>query len=172
MAEAAARRAGTLRLRTPVTGLDLQPDGHGERLVGLRAGEGSRAVGGAVLAVPPGPLARLLGEPARFGVRDLEALRPQPIVDVHLWYATPGLGLGFAAIVDSPVQWVFEKDPGHLCCSLSAAGELVGRPEDELRDLCHRELSGNRRGDGASVFRARCALCDQLRHRQGWAKPD
>ena len=39
------------------------------------------------------------------------------------------------------MHWVFEKDPGHLCCSLSAAGALVGRPEDELRELCHRELS-------------------------------
>jgi hypothetical protein len=74
-------------------------------------------------------------------VSGLEALRPQAIVDVHLWYAIPSLGLGFAAILDSPVQWVFEKDPGHLCCSLSAAQDLVGLPEDELRELCHRELS-------------------------------
>ena len=141
VAEAAVRRAGTLHLRTPVTGLDLQPDGRGERLVGLRASGERRAVEGAVLALPPGPLGRLLGDPARYGVSGLETLRPQPIVDVHLWYATPSLGLGFAAILDSPVQWVFEKEAGHLCCSLSAARDLVGLPEDELAELCHRELS-------------------------------
>jgi squalene-associated FAD-dependent desaturase len=141
VAEAAARRAGKLNLRVPVTALELETDGPGERLVALHAGGERRVVRGAVLALPPGPLGRLLGDPARHGVPGLEALRPQPIVDVHLWYATPSLGLGFAAIVGSPVQWVFEKDPGHLCCSLSAAGQLVGKAEDELRELCHRELS-------------------------------
>jgi squalene-associated FAD-dependent desaturase len=141
VAEAAAQRVGPLHVRAPVTALELQPDGQGERLAALYVGGERRPVEGAVLALPPGPLGRLLGEPARYGVRGLEALRPQAIVDVHLWYATPSLGLGFAAIIDSPVQWVFEKDPGHLCCSLSAADRLVGRPEDELRELCHRELS-------------------------------
>ena len=141
VAEAAAKRAGTLHLRAAVTALDLQPDERGERLVAVQVGGERRDFDGAVLALPPGPLARLLGDPARYGVGGLDGLRPQPIVDVHLWYAASSLGLGFAALIGSPVHWVFEKDPGHLCCSLSAAGALVGRPEDELRELCHRELS-------------------------------
>ena len=141
VAEAAAARAGTLHVRTPVTSLDLEADERGERLAAVWTGEDRRPFAGAVLALPPGPLARLLGTPERYGVVGLDALRPQPIVDVHLWYPAPSLGLGFAAIMDSPVQWVFEKAPGHLSCSLSAAGALFGRPEDELRELCHRELS-------------------------------
>ncbi|MBO0682088.1 MAG: FAD-dependent oxidoreductase [Candidatus Dormibacteraeota bacterium] len=135
VAEAAAERAGSLHLRTPVTGLEME----GERLVALLAGE-RRPVDGAVLALPPGPLARVLEDPQRHGVRGLDALVPQAIVDVHLWYEGAGLGLGFGALIGSPVQWVFEKEPGHLCCSLSAATELVGRPEEELAELCHREL--------------------------------
>jgi squalene-associated FAD-dependent desaturase len=146
VAEAAAARAGTLHLRAPVTSLDLQPDGRqpnerGARLVAVHAGGERRPIDGAVLALPPGALARLLRDPVRYGVVGLDALRPQPIVDVHLWYAASSLGLGFAALMGSPVQWVFEKAPGHLCCSLSAPGRLVGSPEDELRELCHRELS-------------------------------
>jgi squalene-associated FAD-dependent desaturase len=136
IAEAAAERAGEVHLRTPVTALELD----GQRLVALQAGD-RRAVDGAVLALPPDTLARLLEDPDRLGVHGLEGLRPQPIVDVHLWYDDPGLELGFAALLGSPVQWVFEKEPGHLCCSLSAAAELVGRPQEELEELCHRELS-------------------------------
>ncbi|HXM56505.1 MAG TPA: FAD-dependent oxidoreductase, partial [Candidatus Dormibacteraeota bacterium] len=44
-------------------------------------------------------------------------------------------GFDFAALLRSPVQWVFEKAPGYLCCSLSAAGELVGWPEERLVEL-------------------------------------
>ena len=64
-----------------------------------------------------------------------------PIVDVHLWYDRPVLGCDFAALLDSPVQWVFEKSPGYVCCSLSAADELVQRPERELVDLGRSELA-------------------------------
>ena len=65
----------------------------------------------------------------------------QPIVDVHLWYDRRFPRLDFAALLESPVQWVFAKGPGYLCCSLSAASEQVQRPERELVELCHRELA-------------------------------
>jgi hydroxysqualene dehydroxylase len=64
-----------------------------------------------------------------------------PIVDVHLWYDRPVLGCDFAALLDSPVQWVFEKSPGYVCCSLSAADDLVQRPERELVELARNELA-------------------------------
>ena len=40
--------------------------------------------------------------------------------------------VSLAAILDSPVQWVFKKGPGYLCCSMSAADELVARPTAEV----------------------------------------
>ena len=64
-----------------------------------------------------------------------------PIVDVHLWYDRPVLGCDFAALLDSPVQWVFEKSPGYVCCSMSAADDLVQRPERELVELGRKELA-------------------------------
>jgi uncharacterized protein with NAD-binding domain and iron-sulfur cluster len=39
------------------------------------------------------------------------------------------------------VQWVFEKSPGYVCCSLSAADDLVQRPERELVELARMELA-------------------------------
>jgi len=48
--------------------------------------------------------------------------------------------LDFAAMTGSPVQWIFAKGPGYLCCSLSSAGDLVSQPEERLVALADSEL--------------------------------
>ncbi len=136
IAEAAAARASSVRLRTGVA--SLLDDG-GE-IRGVRTTDGEEILGDAVvLAVPPARLASILGDPDRYGVSGLPRFRSRAIVDVHLWF-DGAVDLGFAAIIGSPVQWVFEKQPGYLCCSLSAADTLVGWPEADLVELCHAEL--------------------------------
>ena len=142
IAEAAARGLDQVHLRTPVVGLDLveQPPGDPE-LRALVVEDGSHLrYDGVVMAVPPDRLKRVLGRPERFGVFGLDDIRTAPIVDVHLWYDAPALGLGFAALLDSPVQWVFEKAPGYLCCSMSAANQYVNWAGSDLVELCRREL--------------------------------
>jgi protoporphyrinogen oxidase len=96
---------------------------------------------GVVLAVPPDRLKRLLGDPARYGIAGLDDFKTAPIVDVHLWYDVPSIGFDFAALLDSPIQWVFEKGAGYVCCSMSAADAYVSRPKADLVELCHRELT-------------------------------
>lgn len=138
IAEAAARRAHRVHLRSAVSGLVLDRG----QVRGIRLRNGDELLFDAVvLAVPPRALARLLGDPAAFGLSGLEAFRFAPIVDVHLWYDKPELGFDFAALLESPVQWVFQKAPGYLCCSISAAHALVARPEAELVRLCAEELA-------------------------------
>jgi squalene-associated FAD-dependent desaturase len=137
IAEAAAARADAVRTRTSVAGL---LDG-GDAVAGVRCADGEEIAADAViLAVPPARLSGVLGNPAAYGVDGLDGFRSRAIVDVHLWFDTQDAGLPFAAILGSPIQWVFEKRPGYLCCSLSAADELVTRPESELVDLCRAEL--------------------------------
>ena len=143
LAEAAAARADAVHLRTAVVSLDYQ----GAHASGLHTESERRSDFDAfVLAVPPQRLAGMLGPEQELGVSGLDSFRTQPIVDVHLWYALPARTrllneAGFAALLDSPVQWVFEKGPGYLCCSLSAAQDLISLPERELVDRCHRELA-------------------------------
>ena len=48
--------------------------------------------------------------------------------------------LDFAAMTGSPVQWIFAKGPGYLCCSLSSAGDLISQPEERLVALADSEL--------------------------------
>ncbi|MGH7912719.1 MAG: hydroxysqualene dehydroxylase HpnE [Candidatus Dormibacteraceae bacterium] len=138
IAEAMAKGV-EVRVRRAVHGIAF--DEHGVR--GVRTAAGEQAADAVVLAVPPEAARRLL--PAAAGVPGMEEIRSQPIVDVHLWYDAERLelpwGLDFAALVGSPVQWVFRKRPGYLCCSLSAASELVALPEPQLVERCHAELA-------------------------------
>ena len=122
-AERAAARCDEVRLRTAVTGLGTE----GGRLRALHVGESEIEVDAAVLAVPPERLQRIAGAEA-LGVRGLDRFGTQPIVDVHLWYDRSVGGLDFAAMIGSPVQWIFVKGPGYLCCSLSSAGDLISVP--------------------------------------------
>lgn len=138
VAEAAARRVRAVHRQAAVAG--LLGDAHG--VSGITTERGSALQFDAVvLAVPPARLRRILGDPAPFGLPDLDALRSEPIVDVHLWYDAQIPNVEFAALLRSPVQWVFQKAPGYLACSLSAARDAVRRPERELVELCTEELA-------------------------------
>lgn len=143
IAERAARRVDRVHMRSPAAGLVVTTDDAGKKRVSgvLLESGGVVACDAVVAAMPPDRLERFLGDAASFGLSGLDAFPAAPIVDVHLWYDTASLGFGFAALLDSPIQWVFEKAPGYLCCSLSAAEEYVGLPGDDLVALCHAELA-------------------------------
>jgi hypothetical protein len=139
----AARRLDHVRLRTPAVGLAVERRADGRmRLEGILLDDGTcLRSDGAVIALPPSRLKRVLGRAEEFGVLGLDDFRTAPIVDVHLWYDVPALNFGFAALLGSPVQWVFEKGPGYLCCSMSAADEYISRSGQDLVQLCHLELA-------------------------------
>jgi hydroxysqualene dehydroxylase len=101
---------------------------------------------GVVLAVPPDVAARLVPADAVAGGagpgpdrwRELGA---SPIVNVHVIYDRLVTSLPFAAAVDSPVQWVFDRTRSsglqagqYLAVSLSAADDLVDIPAAQLRE--------------------------------------
>jgi uncharacterized protein with NAD-binding domain and iron-sulfur cluster len=72
-------------------------------------------------------------EPIRLGV--------SPIVNLHVVYDRPVLQHPFAAVVDSPVQWVFDRTASAglaqgqcVAVSLSGADEYMERTSAELED--------------------------------------
>ncbi len=143
IAEAAAARLASVHRATSIASLETNADAtHLESLV-TTSGQ-RRAFDAFVLALTPPQLRRLLGDPALYGVPPLEIFTPHPIVDVHLRYAPrhPGPGglFDFAALVDSPVQWVFRKGDGYLCCSMSAADAYYRRSTDDLIRLAWDEV--------------------------------
>jgi uncharacterized protein with NAD-binding domain and iron-sulfur cluster len=109
--------------------------------IAFRTAEDELRFDAAVLAVPPRSLAKLLGDPTRFGVPPLDVYEPFAIMDVHLWYEAPeDVDFEFAAILDSPVQWVFKKGERYLCCSISAADELVSRATADMVTVAWDEV--------------------------------
>ena len=135
LAAAAAAKLDAAHLSTAVTAVETNASA-----VTLSLSKGDIVEFDAVvLAVPPRQVEKLLGEPARYGVENLDAYEAYPIVDVHLWHDSGSVGLDFAAALESPLQWIFEKAPGYLCCSISAAGEYLRMPTQELETLAWRE---------------------------------
>lgn len=125
--ESAAAKLDQVHRSSAVFVMEADP-----QAIALRTADDELRFDAAVLAVPPRSLAKLLGEPSRFGIPPLDHYEPFAIMDVHLWYEGGELDFEFAAILDSPVQWVFKKGEGYLCCSISAADELVSKPTTDM----------------------------------------
>ena len=154
---AAARLLGklgaTVRVQTKVVAID--PKGEGEFLIRLGrdgadpvADEGDVILADAVvLAVPHEQAAKLIpvGALPAETVDGWSGLGAAPIVNVHVIYDRKVMDMPFAAGVDSPVQWVFDRtrisgmhargdDGQYLAISLSAADEYANVPVAELRE--------------------------------------
>jgi hypothetical protein len=141
LARAAADRLDAVHLASPVVGVTLDRTRNRPIVLHILGDRSMDDFDGVVLAVPPRALGKLLGDARAYGIEDLDAFEPYPIVDVHLWHDGPSIGVDFAAALDSPLQWVFEKTPGYLCCSFSAADEYLRLSTAELETLAWREVS-------------------------------
>ncbi len=115
----------------------IEPDGDG--LV-VRTATGEVEVEGAVLAVPHQQAAQLVPAAACPNRDRWAGLGSSPIVNVHLRYDRPVTALSFAAAVDSPASWIFDRtlataaEGQYLVVSLSAADHQLRRPAGELVD--------------------------------------
>ncbi|MGH7660052.1 MAG: hydroxysqualene dehydroxylase HpnE [Vulcanimicrobiaceae bacterium] len=135
IAEAAASKLDRVHVSTPVASIAIEGSG-----VILDVDGERRTFGALVLAVPPAQAARLLGDPQRFGLGALDEYEPHAILDIHLWHDRGSLDFDFAALLDSPVQWIFQKESGYLCCSLSAADEFLTAATASLVERTWQEL--------------------------------
>jgi squalene-associated FAD-dependent desaturase len=140
----------TVRLNTKVAAIEAK--GPNEFVVQLARGardeEGEDIVADAVvLAVPHETAGRLIprGALPAETVDGWAGLGAAPIVNVHVIYDRKVMDAPFAAAVDSPVQWVFDRtrisgmhargdDGQYLAVSLSAADEYVDVPAATLRE--------------------------------------
>ena len=135
----------SVRMNTKVE--TIETTGPGQFTVRLaRSGEVIEA-DQVVLAVPHEAAARLIpaGALPEAVVSDWAGLGAAPIVNVHVIYDRKVLDPPFAAAVDSPVQWVFDRtrisgmhargdDGQYLAVSLSAADAYVDQSVAELRE--------------------------------------
>ena len=102
-------------------------EGAGPEATGGFQGHGVRGLAPGATECPPGPAAWL-------------QIATSPIVNVHVVYDRRVTRLPFAAAVDSPVQWIFDRtgpsglrDGQYLAISLSAADAYADVPAARLR---------------------------------------
>ena len=148
-----AKLGAQVLLGTKVAGIDTGGEGARFR---VRLGPSTREEGPAadlpadavVLAVPHEKAAPLIppGTLPDMTVERWAGLGASPIVNVHVIYDRPVMDLPFAAAIDSPVQWVFDRTKisgmdrsgplkqQYLAISLSAADQFADTPVAELQE--------------------------------------
>ena len=115
-------------------------DATGAGAAALRAGGERLDADALILACDHEAAARLLPPQAGIDPAALMRLGRAPIVNLHVVFDRKVLPWPFAAAVDSPLQWIFDRSEAqrglgssqYLAVSLSAAGEWVGRSRDDL----------------------------------------
>jgi squalene-associated FAD-dependent desaturase len=136
-ARATLEQAGVnVRLRS--TAGPVRADGTGFH---VEASDGySGLADGVVMAVPPARAVQLLPAEAGLDPSVAERLGSSPIINLHVIYDRRVLEQPFAAGIDSPVQWVFDrtagsglKDGQYLAISLSAADSELHASAEELQ---------------------------------------
>jgi squalene-associated FAD-dependent desaturase len=139
-------RGGQCVTRSAIESVDVR-DGRVEAMV--NAG-GERLVFDAyVSALPPAQLLGVLPEDVRTQApfSSLPAIRMSPIVNLHLWFDRPALGIDFAAFTGSDLQWVFNRTriagadgEEHLVLSQSAADRYVDLDKARMLELLLPQL--------------------------------
>lgn len=145
-----SKQGGEVRIGTPVTAIHTTEG----RVSGIemRGGE-SIPCDAAVLAVPHAAAAKLLpreaieAEPSLARLEDLGA---SAIVSVNIWYDREVTPLGFFGLIDSPVQFVFNKAVlwdrekargGYLACVVSAASPLAASTNEAIARVGVEEIA-------------------------------
>jgi squalene-associated FAD-dependent desaturase len=125
-------RGGTVRLSAKVRAIEPGP---------TIVVDGTRVEAAAVVvAAPHEEAAALVPQRAAPDRERWHGLGASPIVGVHVVYDRPVTDVSFAAVVDSPVQWVFDKTRvaglcagQYLTVSVSAAQQWIDLPAAEIR---------------------------------------
>ena len=141
-------RGGRLLVGRRVTKLHVE----GGRVTGVVVDGETISADAVISAMPWDGLGRLLGEDDPDD-RVADITQPQlewaPIVGLHIGYDGPVMKEPFLTVVDSPIQWIFNRsmmqdsaDAGaRLLVSISAAWQEAGMSADELRVMAEAELT-------------------------------
>jgi squalene-associated FAD-dependent desaturase len=139
-------RGGEVRVGTGLDGLEVD-DGVVVRAF-VDGAEWHQGV--CIVALPPAELLKVLPHALRsdrFFSR-ARRLTTSPIVNVHMWYDRAVWDGDFAAFLNTPLQWAFNKsklwgqrdDGQYIDISLSGAHEFVDRPASETVEMFRKEI--------------------------------
>lgn len=140
------RRGGEVRVEARVSSLEMEAG----RVTHLRTDGGDVTADAYVLALPHESMLGVLP----YSLRDdpffsrVGRISASPIVNVHLWYDRPVWDRSFAAFLNTPAQWVFNKSRlwaqegagQYLDVSLSGAEQFIDMPTGDILQLFTKEM--------------------------------
>jgi squalene-associated FAD-dependent desaturase len=127
---------GAVQTRSPVDAVECGP--HGEARLSVRG----RVLpfDAVIVATPHDAAAEILPDEAKVDREALRALGASPIVNLHIVYDRVVMHEPFAAGVETPMQWIFDRTAAAgvksgqcLTVSLSVADAYVGASREALR---------------------------------------
>ena len=142
-------RGGEVRLNTTVTHLEFQ----GSRVARLHLQNDTQLTPAMVISALPYFALRRIMKPEILNdhpqLQSLNELQSAPIVSINLWYPEPVTELEFVGLLDSPVEWVFNKNAigggahtgrQHLALVISGAHEAARHSKETLIALATQEM--------------------------------
>ncbi len=142
-------RGGEVRLNAAVASIDFE----NKRAVGVTLRSGEQIAAEVVIsAVPYFMLRHLLAPEIIAGGETLRAIpefKSAPIVSISLWYDEPVTEVEFTGLLDSPVDWVFNKNAiagearkkrQHLALVISGARDTARLPKEKLIEMAVTEM--------------------------------
>lgn len=142
-------RGGEVRVNATVERIEFE-GGRAKSLL-LRGGE--RIEPSAVIsAVPYFALKTMIAPDTAASAecfRGLEQFKSTPIVSINLWYDESVTDLEFVGLLDSPVEWVFNRNAisgvrgrrQHLALVISGAHEAAKMPKEKLTAIAVNEMN-------------------------------
>jgi hydroxysqualene dehydroxylase len=106
-----------------------------------------------ISAVPHSALGRMLAKEivsAKRSFHHLDRFSFAPIVSINLWFEKPVTDLEFVGLLDSPIEWVFNKNAiagetvgrwQHLALVISGAHEAAVKAKEELIEMASGEMA-------------------------------
>ncbi len=143
------QRGGTIRLNAEVARIEFDD----RRAVAVELRTGERIAADAIIsAVPYSALPRMIA-PEIFDaspcLRHIAQFKSAPIVSVNLWYAQPVTDVEFSGLLESRIEWMFNKKAisgdgksshQHLALVVSGAHEAAKLSKEELIAIAVAEI--------------------------------
>ena len=142
-----AERGGEVRLNAAVKTIDLADN----RAVGVTLSNEERIVADTIISAVPYFMLKDMLAPEILAAHfpTVAEFKSAPIVSINLWYDAPVTDLEFVSLLDSPIEWVFNKNaiagdasPGrqHLALVISGAHQTATQPKETLIALAVAEM--------------------------------
>ncbi len=140
-------RGGEVQLNASVKSIDFENN----RAVGVTLSNGEQLPAAAIISAVPYFMLKEMLAPELLATHfpAVAAFKSAPIVSINLWYETPVTDLEFVSLLDSPIEWVFNKNAiadesqprrQHLALVISGAHQTATQPKDALIALAHAEM--------------------------------